>query len=57
MKTAVVTAAILMSVGVAVAAPAPVEDVAGGSSEDRVARLERIIKAKQAAELDRKSVV
>lgn len=52
MKTAVVTAAILMSVGVAVAAPAPVEDVAGGSSEDRVARLERIIKAKQAAEFE-----
>ena len=52
MKTAVVTAAILMSVGVAVAEPAPVEDVAGGSSEDRVARLERIIKAKQAAEFE-----
>ncbi|MCG9711616.1 tol-pal system protein YbgF [Shewanella insulae] len=52
MKTTVVTAAILMSVGVAVAAPAPVEDVAGGSSEDRVARLERIIKAKQAAEFE-----
>ncbi|ASJ97195.1 MULTISPECIES: tol-pal system protein YbgF [Shewanella] len=52
MKTAVVTAAILMSVGVAVAAPAPVEDIAGGSPDDRVARLERIIKAKQAAEFE-----
>lgn len=52
MKHAVLTAAILMSVGVAVAAPAPVEDIADGASNDRVARLERMLKAKQAAEFE-----
>jgi tol-pal system protein YbgF len=52
MKTAVLTAAILMSVGVAVAAPAPVEDIAGGSPDDRIARLERMLKAKQASEFE-----
>ena len=52
MKTAVLTAAILMSVGVATAAPAPVEDIAGGSSDDRIARLERMLKAKQASEFE-----
>ncbi|MCZ4336585.1 tol-pal system protein YbgF [Shewanella colwelliana] len=52
MKKAVLTAAILMSVGVAVAAPAPVEDIAGGSTDDRVARLERMLKAKQASEYE-----
>lgn len=52
MKTAVLTAAILMSVGVAIAAPAPVEDIAGGSPDDRIARLERMLKAKQASEFE-----
>lgn len=52
MKKAVLTAAILMSVGVATAAPAPVEDIAGGSSDDRIARLERMLKAKQASEFE-----
>ncbi|MCG9697041.1 tol-pal system protein YbgF [Shewanella sp. Isolate11] len=52
MKTAVLTAAMLMSVGVAIAAPAPVEDIAGGSPDDRITRLERMIKAKQAAEFE-----
>ncbi|QYJ84889.1 tol-pal system protein YbgF [Shewanella mesophila] len=52
MNKAVLTAAILMSVGVATAAPAPVEDIAGGSSDDRIARLERMLKAKQASEFE-----
>ncbi len=52
MKRAVVTAAVLMSVGVASAAPAPVEDIAGGSTDERVVRLERMLKAKQAAEFE-----
>lgn len=47
MKYAVISAAIILA-SVAHAAPAPVDDVAGGSSsDDRVARLERIVKAKQ----------
>ncbi|WOT06498.1 tol-pal system protein YbgF [Shewanella youngdeokensis] len=49
MKYAVISAAIILA-GVAHAAPAPVEDVAGGSNDDRVARLERIVKAKQQTE-------
>ncbi|QQX78639.1 tol-pal system protein YbgF [Shewanella sp. KX20019] len=49
MKYAVISAAIILA-SAANAAPAPVEDVAGGSSDDRVARLERIVKAKQQTE-------
>ncbi|MCL1052174.1 tol-pal system protein YbgF [Shewanella abyssi] len=49
MKYAVISAAIILA-SVAHAAPAPVEDVAGGSSDDRVARLERIVKARQQTE-------
>ncbi|MGS0676067.1 tol-pal system protein YbgF [Shewanella sp. 0m-4] len=50
MKHAVLSAAIFLVVGSAYAAPAPVEDIAGGSTDDRVARLERVIKAKQQSE-------
>lgn len=49
MKYAVISAAIILA-SAAHAAPAPVEDVAGGSSDDRVARLERIVKARQQTE-------
>ncbi|QIR14315.1 tol-pal system protein YbgF [Shewanella aestuarii] len=52
MKYAVLVAAMFLGAGSAVAAPAPVEDIAGGSSDDRIARLERIIKAKQQGEFD-----
>ncbi len=52
MKKAVVTTAMLMSVGVASAAPAPVEDIAAGSTDDRIVRLERMLKAKQASEYE-----
>ncbi|WP_434931603.1 tol-pal system protein YbgF [Shewanella sp. HL-SH5] len=52
MKHAVLVAAMFFGAGVAVAAPAPVEDVANGSSDDRLARVERIIKAKQQGEFD-----
>lgn len=47
MKHAVLVAAMTLAANSAVAAPAPVEDLAGGSSSDRVAQLERIIKARQ----------
>ncbi|ABZ76259.1 Tol-Pal system YbgF [Shewanella halifaxensis HAW-EB4] len=50
MKHAVLSAAIILVAGSAYAAPAPVEDIAGGSTDDRVARLERVIKAKQQSE-------
>ncbi|RTR36545.1 tol-pal system protein YbgF [Shewanella canadensis] len=50
MKSAVLTTAILLSIGVAIAAPAPVADVTGGSNDERIARLERILKAKQQSE-------
>ena len=50
MKNAVLSAAILLSIGAASAAPAPVADISGGSTDDRVARLERILKAKQQSE-------
>ncbi len=52
MKKAVIITAMLLGTGVAYAAPAPVEDIGGGSSEDRIARLERIIKARQQAEFE-----
>ncbi len=52
MKRAVIITAIFLSVGAANAAPSPVEDIAGGSSTDRLARLERIVKARQQASMD-----
>ncbi|RYV02210.1 tol-pal system protein YbgF [Shewanella sp. OPT22] len=52
MKKAVLLTAIFLSVGAANAAPSPVEDIAGGSSNDRLARLERIVKARQQASLE-----
>ncbi|BAJ01763.1 conserved hypothetical protein [Shewanella violacea DSS12] len=50
MKRAVLTTAILLSIGVASAALAPVANAAGSSTEERVARLERILQAKQESE-------
>lgn len=52
MKVAAFIAAISLTSGVAFAAPAPVEDIATTSSSinTRVAKLERIIKAKQQSE-------
>jgi tol-pal system protein YbgF len=50
MKNAVLSAAILLSIGAANAAPAPVADISGASTDERVARLERILKAKQQSE-------
>ncbi|MCJ8303818.1 tol-pal system protein YbgF [Shewanella sp.] len=50
MKRAVLTTAILLSIGVASAAPAPVADATGSSTEERVARLERILQARQQSE-------
>ncbi len=50
MKNAVLSAAILLSIGAATAAPAPVADISSGSTDERVARLERILKAKQQSE-------
>ena len=52
MKRAVLITAMFLGAGAAVAAPAPVEDIAGGSSDDRLARIERIIKSRQQSELD-----
>ncbi|NMH64291.1 tol-pal system protein YbgF [Shewanella salipaludis] len=52
MKHAVLIAAMFLGTGAAMAAPAPVEDIATGAGNDRVAKLERIIKARQQAELD-----
>ncbi len=51
MKRAVLSAVIGVWAGTVVAAPAPVEDISGNSG-DRVARLERIIKAKQQSEFE-----
>ncbi|MEI6858285.1 MAG: tol-pal system protein YbgF [Shewanella sp.] len=50
MKRAVLMTVTLLSIGVASAAPAPVADATGSSTEDRVARLERIFQAKQQSE-------
>ncbi|PIW62134.1 tol-pal system protein YbgF [Shewanella sp. CG12_big_fil_rev_8_21_14_0_65_47_15] len=52
MKRAVLITAMFLGAGAAVAAPAPVEDIAGGSGDDRLARLERIVKSRQQSELD-----
>lgn len=47
MKKAVLTAVMIFCSGSVFAAPAPVEDIAGGSYDDRVERLERMLKARQ----------
>ncbi|MGL4448661.1 MAG: tol-pal system protein YbgF [Shewanella sp.] len=52
MKRAVLITAMFFGAGTAVAAPAPVEDIAGGSGDDRLARLERIVKSRQQSELE-----
>ncbi|MGI2194366.1 tol-pal system protein YbgF [Shewanella baltica] len=52
MKRAVLITAMFLGAGAAVAAPAPVEDIAGGSGDDRLARIERIVKSRQQSELD-----
>ncbi|MCL1126396.1 tol-pal system protein YbgF [Shewanella surugensis] len=54
MKVAAFIAAISLTTGAAFAAPAPVEDIATTSSSinTRVAKLERIIKAKQQSEFE-----
>lgn len=39
MKRAVLITAMFLGAGAAVAAPAPVEDIAGGSGDDRLARI------------------
>ncbi|MCL1046049.1 tol-pal system protein YbgF [Shewanella electrodiphila] len=51
MKHAVLVAAMFVAAG-ATAAPAPVQDIASGSNDDRISRLERIIKAKQQTEFE-----
>lgn len=51
MKHAVLVAAMFFAAGTT-AAPAPVQDLASGSSDDRISRLERIIKAKQQTEFE-----
>ncbi|MCU7995761.1 tol-pal system protein YbgF [Shewanella glacialipiscicola] len=52
MKRAVLITAMFLGAGAAVAAPAPVEDIAGGSSDDRLARIERIVKSRQQSDLE-----
>ncbi|AEG11845.1 tol-pal system protein YbgF [Shewanella baltica OS183] len=52
MKRAVLITAMFLGAGAAVAAPAPVEDIAGGSGDDRLARIERIVKSRQQSELE-----
>ncbi|MCH1931998.1 tol-pal system protein YbgF [Shewanella sp. A25] len=55
MKRAVLMTAMFFGAGAAFAAPAPVEDLAGGGSgsgDDRLARLERIVKSRQQSEID-----
>lgn len=47
MKKTVLSAVVFLAVGVVHAAPAPVEDLNYGNSDQRIERLERIIKAKQ----------
>ncbi|MEH6462448.1 MAG: tol-pal system protein YbgF [Shewanella psychromarinicola] len=52
MKQAILVAAMFLTTATVLAAPAPVEDVAGGSNDDRVSRLERIMKAKQQGDFE-----
>lgn len=52
MRQAILVVAIFFVMSTAYAAPAPVEDVAGGSSNDRISKLERILKAKQQGDFD-----
>ncbi|MBR9729483.1 tol-pal system protein YbgF [Shewanella intestini] len=51
MKRTVLMTAMIFTMGNAMAA-APVVDIAAGSSQDRIAKLERILKAKQQSEFD-----
>ena len=57
MKKTVLAGLIFMGAGAALASPAPVEDLGTGSATDRVARLERIIKAKQQADFEQQNRV
>lgn len=52
MKRAVLITAMFLGAGAVIAAPAPVQDIAGGSGDDRLARLERIVKSRQQSEID-----
>lgn len=52
MKLAILVAAMFFTTATAFSAPAPVSDASGGSNDDRISRLERIIKAKQQGEFD-----
>lgn len=52
MKHALIVAAMICGIGTAMAAPAPVEDLIGGSSDERLAKLERILKARQQNDFD-----
>jgi tol-pal system protein YbgF len=52
MRYALIVAAIICGIGTAMAAPAPVDDLIGGSSDERLAKLERILKARQQNDFD-----
>ncbi|MGI2169438.1 tol-pal system protein YbgF [Shewanella sp. MF05960] len=52
MKQAILVAAMFFTTATAFAAPAPVSDASSGSSDDRIAKLERIMKAKQQGEFE-----
>ncbi|QSX31434.1 tol-pal system protein YbgF [Shewanella cyperi] len=52
MNKSVLAMALLLAGTAVQAAPAPVEDLGGGSLDERIARLERVVKAKQQTELD-----
>ncbi|ABE54682.1 Tetratricopeptide TPR_2 [Shewanella denitrificans OS217] len=52
MRYALIVAAIICGIGTAMAAPAPVDDLYGGSSDERLAKLERILKARQQNDFD-----
>ncbi|MBB1269587.1 tol-pal system protein YbgF [Shewanella sp. SR44-3] len=52
MKYALIVAAIICGIGTAMAAPAPVDDLIGGSGDERLAKLERILKARQQNDFD-----
>jgi tol-pal system protein YbgF len=52
MKHALIVAAMICGIGTAMAAPAPVDDLIGGSGDERLAKLERILKARQQNDFD-----
>jgi len=52
MNKSILAMALLLAGTVVQAAPAPVEDLGGGSLDERIARLERMVKAKQQTEMD-----